>query len=387
MLTKAKTCEWEQGYTDLTEIDWDFSDVTYRESQILTHCFHPYTAKFIPQIPRSLIKMYAPRSEDIVLDPFCGSGTTLVEAKLAGRHSIGVDTNPLAIMISKSKVSRINRNRLKKFIHWLDELKLKDVKGSHIDKIYFPDDRIWFREDVLGQIDVILRKLRRIDDFNTRNFVMVGLSSILKGISNARMDKVVPTLPRRPKYIDYKHYYRVVNNLTREINVFSRLSSRLKLMEYRLELFLSQASNAKALPYLGDARRLNELNSPFLQKGKIKLVITSPPYWSAFDYEKIHRLSVNLFKLNRKSFESEIGQENYLADMEKVYDEISCYLASRGKFCLVIGRSRRGISRQLANLGPKYGMPLHEKFIRKIKNHSFFVKGIKSEEILVFQKC
>jgi len=386
MLTETETCELNSGYTELTGIDWNFSDVTYGQSQCLTHCFHPYAAKFIPQIPRRLIKMYAPRSEDVVLDPFCGSGTTLVEAKFAGRHSIGVDMNPLAIMISKSKVNRINRNKLRKFIHWLDELKLRDAKGFRTDKMYFSDDRIWFREDILGQIDVVLRRLRRIDDSNTRNFVTVGLSSILKGISNARMDRIVPTLPRRPRYIDYKHYGKVVDNLARKINVFSRLSSRLKLMEYRLELFLSQASDAKALPYLGDARRLDELDSPLLKKGMIKLVITSPPYWSAFNYQKIHSLSLDLFKLNRKSFESEIGHQDYLADMEKVYDEISCHLASRGKFCLVIGRSRRRINRQLADLGRKYDMPLREKFIRKIRNHSFFVKGIKSEEILVFQK-
>ena len=367
--------------------DWDFSDITWKETQCLTHGFHPYTAKFIPQIPRRLIEMYAPKSEDKILDPFCGSGTTLVEAKLAGRPSMGVDINPLAIMISKAKISPINEAQIEEFMSWLHELKQEDVSKFRVLKVYFSDDRDWFREDVLGQIEVVLEKINEIDDFDTRNFVKVALSSILKGVSNARMDRVIPTLPRQPVYIDHKHYCRVVSNLTRKINVFARLYLKLKRMQSRLRLFLSKATNAGVLVFLGDARRLDELESDFLQEESIKLVVTSPPYWSAFDYRKIHKLSIELFKLKSENFEADIGQRNFLTGMERIFEQISKYLMKRGKFCLILGRSKRKTNRQIEDLGTKYEMPLYEKFTRRIKNHSFFIKGIKSEEILVFQKC
>jgi site-specific DNA-methyltransferase (cytosine-N4-specific) len=366
--------------------NWNFSDITYKDTQYLTHCFHPYPAKFIPQIPRRLIELYAPRRDDKILDPFCGSGTTLVEAKLMGRPSIGVDTNPLAIMISKSKVSPIKKEQLEKFILWLDNWTRKELKALHPHKIYFNDDRVWFREDVLGQIDLILEKLKEMYDSDTRNFVKVAFSSILKGVSNARMDRIVPNLPKEPIYVDHKHYNRIVDNEKRNLNLFARLSSRLKLMHSRLQVFLTTASTAKAVACLGDARELGKISSDFLREGKIKLVITSPPYWSAFNYGKIHQLSLNLFNLRRTSLEAEIGRGNFLMQMERVYEQISKYLVENGIFCLIIGRTKSRINRRLADLGCKYNMPLCERFTRRIRNHSFFVKSIKSEEVLVFQK-
>lgn len=366
--------------------DWNFSDITYKQTQYLTHCFHPYPAKFIPQIPHRLIEMYTQKKEDIVLDPFCGSGTTLVEAKLMGRPSIGIDTNPLAIMISKSKVNPIKKTELERNLSWLDNWKQEELKALHPHEIFFYNNRAWFREDVLGQIELILAKIEEIEDAKTRNFLKVALSSILKGVSNARMDRITPTLPKNPIYIDHKHYDRIVDNGRRSINVFSRLSSRLRLMQSRLELFLSTASSMKAVACLGDARELEKINSDFLKEGRIKLVVTSPPYWSAFDYEKIHQLSISLLNRKRSSLNAEIGGRDFLNEMGKVYEQISKHLVEGGIFCLIIGRSKRRINKRLAALGYKYGMPLHERFTRKIRNQAFFVKSIKSEEILVFQR-
>jgi len=366
--------------------DWDFSDITWKDTQCLTHGFHPYTAKFIPQIPRRLIEMYAPKSEDKILDPFCGSGTALVEAKLAGRPSMGVDINPLAIMISKAKISPINKAQIEDFMSWLHEWKQEDVSKFRADNVHFSDGRNWFREDVLGQIELILEKVKRIEDFDTRNFAEVALSSILKGVSNARMDRVIPTLPKQPLYVDHKHYRRIVNNLTRDINVFGRLYLKSKQMQSRLRLFLSRAADVRTIVLLGDARKLDELESDFLQEESIKLVVTSPPYLSAFNYQKMHKLSIELFKLKSESFQADIGQGNFLTEMERVFEQISKYLMKKGKFCLIFGRSKGKTHRQLEDLGIEYEMPLYKKFTRQIKNHSFFVKEIKSEEILVFQK-
>jgi site-specific DNA-methyltransferase (cytosine-N4-specific) len=95
--------------TSITEklkaIAWDFADAKTGEGP---HGIHPYPAKFIPQIPRALLKLFHPGDDSPVLDPFCGSGTTLVEAMFAGMPSIGIDVHPLATLIAKVKTTPIN---------------------------------------------------------------------------------------------------------------------------------------------------------------------------------------------------------------------------------------------------------------------------------------
>jgi len=90
--------------TRLQKIEWDFSDA---HTSYLTHSLHPYPAKFIPQIPNALIQELSSVG-DTVLDPFCGSGTTLVESLVLKRHAIGIDANPLACLISRAKTSRLS---------------------------------------------------------------------------------------------------------------------------------------------------------------------------------------------------------------------------------------------------------------------------------------
>ena len=87
----------------LEGLDWDFADA---QTGYLTHSLHPYPAKYIPQIPNALIQELSSVG-DTVLDPFCGSGTTLVEALLLKRHAVGVDANPLACLIARAKTTRL----------------------------------------------------------------------------------------------------------------------------------------------------------------------------------------------------------------------------------------------------------------------------------------
>ena len=108
------------------EIDpsWAFSDKTRKDTAYITHGYHRYPAIFIPQIVSRLVEKYT-KKNDLIVDPFGGCGTTLVESKVLGRSSIGVDINPVAVLITKAKKTPIEPAKIEKHF-----LKLKDKINS-----------------------------------------------------------------------------------------------------------------------------------------------------------------------------------------------------------------------------------------------------------------
>ena len=116
------------------------------------HSLHRYFDKLIPGIPRFAIKQFSDKGS-VVLDPFCGSGTTLVEAMLEGRRGMGVDVNPLATFITKVKTTPISRNELDRGLteilwSWRARPALED--GGPIPYVVNIDH--WFRPEVKLQL-------------------------------------------------------------------------------------------------------------------------------------------------------------------------------------------------------------------------------------------
>ncbi|MEM1964369.1 MAG: DNA methyltransferase, partial [Candidatus Caldarchaeum sp.] len=95
----------------LPDPSWAFAELTQKQTGYVTHSYHRYPAKFIPQLAARLISEYSAHG-DLVVDPFMGSGTTLVEAKLLGRPSLGTDINPVAHLIARAKTTAIEPERL-----------------------------------------------------------------------------------------------------------------------------------------------------------------------------------------------------------------------------------------------------------------------------------
>jgi hypothetical protein len=353
---------------------WDFSHLTYKQTQDSTHFFHHWTAKFIPQIPRRIIELYA-RPGDVVLDPFLGCGTTLVEAARLGHHSWGTDINPLAVRIARAKTTPISDPVISDFIAWLAEAARDPERHRAGSAELFPGSEQWFRQDVARAIRAVLDRVTGLDD-NERNFVQIGLSDLLKGMSNARMDRTLPTLPRSPRYIDKKHYHVPVDNETRQINPFQRLAAQLRRMQAALAQFHADAKGW-ATPLLHDARNLASLGR------RAQLAVTSPPYWNAQNYQQLHMLSFRVLDILEPG-PAEIGRraQSYLADMEAVVSQLTQVL--EGHFALVIGESRNGIHAQVRDLCLAHGMRLVKTFTRTLSNQAFFTKAVKRELIYVF---
>jgi DNA modification methylase len=93
-----------------------------------------YRGNFAPQVPRNLIEMYSKKG-DCVLDPMVGAGTTLIEAKLLGRHALGVDINPDAINLSKEALKFSHQPQSKQKLQTADARDLSFLKGNSFDLI------------------------------------------------------------------------------------------------------------------------------------------------------------------------------------------------------------------------------------------------------------
>ncbi len=82
----------------------EFKPNKSREIRYLTHSFHEYKGRFYPQLAKALMNYAEIKKGDTILDPFCGSGTTLVESLLYGANAVGIDINPIAFLLAKAKV-------------------------------------------------------------------------------------------------------------------------------------------------------------------------------------------------------------------------------------------------------------------------------------------
>jgi hypothetical protein len=363
---------------------WDYAHLGINETQYLTHFFHHWTAKFIPQIPARIIEQHTEEG-DAVLDPFMGCGTTLVEAAIRRRPAYGTDISPLAVKIARAKTSPIDEDALAGLMRDLDHRKQgKDGRRSDsgsatpgADGVLFPDSEQWFRPDVAVAIRWVLDSIESLDDA-TRNFVEVGISDLLKGMSNARMDRTVPQLPPEPEYVDKKHYNRIVNNLTRHIDVYGRLASQLRRMRDALREYRDRADGTPCRPMLADARELSK-HIP-----GVKLAVTSPPYWDAQNYQKLHWLSFRVLGLEEPG-RDEIGRRksDYLPDMRAVLEQLAQVLD--GVFAIVIGESKHGTHEAVREACVSVGMKPIDTIQRNITMHAFFMKGVKREFIYVFR--
>ena len=177
----------ESNIPQLSTDDWTFNGASTRE---LTHCYHDYPARMIPQVAGKLLDLFAP-SGKLLFDPYCGSGTSLVEANIRGIHAVGTDLNPLARLIAQAKTARpdleILNFEIEKFKRGvMDNLKKKWLirEGETIEGI--SNLEFWFKPEVIQKLLLIKAFIRQIDDKDTALFFKVAFSETVRESSNTR---------------------------------------------------------------------------------------------------------------------------------------------------------------------------------------------------------
>lgn len=299
----------------------------------LTHNFHPYAAKFIPQIPRLVIQTYS-RPGQTVLDPFCGSGTTLVESKLLGRASIGVDINPIGAFMSKVKTTKLRQKEFEEIPRILGKIS-KNVmnildKNSYPLPIFHNRDH-WFSREMLRELSMIRGTIiEETKAENLKDFLLLGFASIIVSCSNQ----------------DSETRYAAIEKKRPRGYCWQCFDKKIKDMVARMRLFDAQASNATVKVYCADSRKLN-----FLNDKTVDLIVTSPPYPNTYDYYLYHKMRMFWLGLNWENAKvNEIGSrlrhssknegiDSYLSDMKLCFLEFNRVLHSRKRFAIVLGDS------------------------------------------------
>jgi hypothetical protein len=149
------------------DTSWDFQKAFTKYSN---HGFHTYPAMMIPQITKRLIEMYGNKAK-VLLDPFMGSGTALLEATLHDnfKKAYGIDINPLALLISKVKTTPIEPKLLEKeYKNLMENCKedKKDInfKQKAIEKPNFTNIDFWFKPKVITDLTIIKNNIGQIEN-------------------------------------------------------------------------------------------------------------------------------------------------------------------------------------------------------------------------------
>jgi DNA modification methylase len=298
---------------------WDFPDVGSTQSGYLTHDFLRWYGKLIPQLVSRLLDLYT-EEEDSVLANFSGSGTVCLEAHLANRHAIGIDANPLALLLSKVKSSPA-KFESEEIINLLDKYPIKNTNAKYKKNLFLQK---WFSQKAYEDLVRYLEAAKKIEDEKLRDTVTLAIASIVKKVS--RIDS------RCVNHI-------VVDNKKKPADVRQSLLDKLDSMSKDIDSLESKKSKAKIQIERGDARKLS------LKNNSVDFILSHPPYLGAIDYTNIFQLENLMLENDNKLIDtndiSTTSMKNYLDSMQKVFDEMHRVLKP-GKFmAVVIGDNRK----------------------------------------------
>ena len=307
------------------------NDSSSRELAYLSHGVFRYFGKFPPTIARHLIENYT-KKQELVIDCMCGSGTTGVECLHLERKGFMSDINPLAILLTKVKTTRIDpalaQSTLDSVV-LIAEKKLKSVNLSEIDLPGLRNPTHWFLPETMRTLMAIKSAIYEFESpEELRNYLLVVFASVVRKASRA-------TTQQGRLFLDKD-----------------------TAIENAIPIFATQGKSiAKAiasLPATGDVaiRQLSMLEPDDVASlPQSRLLICHPPYFNLYRYSSINSLELAWLGFShgdvrvqeiRESFK--IGKaeklSEYVADMHMVLDGLVRHTRKGARIALMIGDTR-----------------------------------------------
>lgn len=318
-------------------LDWREQDLPEHLRTKHVHRLHPYLGKFIPQLVEIFLRKYRPRT---VCDPFCGSGTTIVEASTLGIDSVGCDISSFNCLLSKVKTDEYDVNLLEQEIKDIvNQVQLRLKPGLFFEE---PDDtnneylRSWFAPKARRQL-LYFRSL--IPKYRYQDLLKVILSRAARSARlTTHFDLDFPKQPQLTPYYCYKHG-RTCHPTDNALQFLTRYS--LDTLR-RIKEFAQIRTGAAVTIIHGDAR---EVEFP-----EFDAVITSPPYVGLIDYHEQHRYAYELLGLSSNE-DLEIGAASkgnserakrlYVQHMEQAFANVRRFLRKGGVMVTVVNDKHR----------------------------------------------
>ncbi len=275
--------------------------------RVHVHGFHTYPARMHPVTASRLVRALS-ADRATILDPFCGSGTVLVEASLAGRKAIGTDLNPLAVRLARLKTTRFDESALAALVTeartvaaFADDRRARRAGATHR---YAREDVELFDPHVLLELDSIRAAIRTpasaetSRDPGTEGVLELVLSAILVKLSRRASDTSGATAPRRiAAGYPARLFVRKTEELTRRLTAFAQMHP---------------PDAPPAHVDLDDATRLRTVPA-----STVDAIIGSPPYVATYDYLAHHALRMRWLGLDERPFSSgEIGARRRYSNLD-----------------------------------------------------------------------
>ena len=251
-----------EKYKRLIDNRWSFKTANTKE---FTHCYHTYPAMMIPQIARTLIEDYSPDGKcELLFDPYCGSGTSLVEASLKGINSVGTDLNPLARLMAKVKTTKYDIDCIKSLFSEIQSNLIFYSEDEVVDRNF---DRIsnysyWYSEENLLKLSYLSQLINTcgscIDFFN------VALSEVVREVSFTRNGEFKRFRMKEDKIKSFNpNVFRLFEEkVIRNINGLKEFNNVADAFDVKICDFNSSVS----------------IPNDVLQDESVDMVVTSPPY-------------------------------------------------------------------------------------------------------------
>ena len=351
------------------DFSWDFKDSNTKE---LTHCFHAYPAMMIPQVARRLLEKYGSSAETL-FDPYCGSGTSLVEANVKGINAIGTDLNPLARLIAKTKTTPIDIQTLdlylKDFYDYSFKFQFYIQKSVSVVVPDFENIDFWFSEAAQKKLSLIKNYIDTIKNSKVKNFFLTAFSETVRESSYTKKGEF--KLVRIPEEKRTKF----------NPDSFGIMLSKLSRNKAGLLEFIEKKQNGSAAKIF-KFNTVDSVPKEIIPNESIDIVITSPPYgdsrttvaygqysrlanqWmgiknaskvdnllmggirynSRFKFNSQY-LKETLEKIEEKDSKRMAEVESFFVDYKKSIDNVSKSVKKKGFICYVVGnRTVKGIN-------------------------------------------